>query len=196
MQARRAPDGDVVFMDLADLVGAANGLTLGGPSGLAKRPSGYPRSGPERTPGSALDVRESVYNVVVVLLSTSAFFNLTELIDPEDASYVDIEGLQNLRHSLSKVTDQALSTKAWDLSRSGSVGVLLKFGSSGSRDDEGRHFAVAVEATLASNGVRCACSTAESCLGDTACSLQQPMERALDAVRAALGVTMDDFFEI
>lgn len=196
VQARRAPDGDVVFMDLADLVGAADGLTLGGPSGLAKRPSGYPRSGPGRTPGSALDVRESVYNVVVVLLSTSAFLNLTELIDPEDASYVDIEGLQNLRHSLSKVTDQALSTKAWDLSRSGSVGVLLKFGSSGSRDDEGRHLAVAVEATLTSNGVRCACSTAESCLGDTACSLQQPMERALDAVRAALGVTMDDLFEI
>lgn len=196
VSGRCAPGGDVAFIDFEDLVGATDGVTLSRPLGFVKRPGGYPRRGPGRTPGSALVVRESVYNVLVVLLATSAFLNLTELFEPEEASYVDLEGLCSLRHSLAKVTDRALSTKAWDLSRSGSIGVLLKYGSSGSRDDEGRHLAVAVEATLADKGVVCACSAAEACLRDAACSLQEPMERALDAVRAALGVTMADVFEI
>lgn len=79
VQARHAPQADVCFIDMGDLVGAAHEFTLGEPSGLFKRPGGFPRPGPGRTPGSALDVRESVYNVIVVLLSTSAFLNLTEL---------------------------------------------------------------------------------------------------------------------
>lgn len=196
VQARRAPHGDVYFIDMGDLVGAAHDWPIGGPSRLVKRPGGFPRPGPGRTPGSALNVRESAFNVIVVLLSTSAFLNITELFEPEDASHVDLEGLCNLRHSLSKVTDQVLSAKAWDLSRCGSVGVLLKYGSSGSRDDEGRHLAVAVEATLTSKGILCACSAAESCLHADGCFLQAPVERALEAVRAALGVTMADVFEI
>lgn len=131
-----------------------------------------------------------------MLLSTSAFLNLTELFEPEEASHVDLEGLRNLRHSLYKVTDQALSATAWDLSRSGSVGFLLKYGSGGSRDDEGRHLAVAVEATWTSKDILCACSPAEACLHAAGCSLQAIVKRPLEAVRAALGVTMADVFEI
>lgn len=196
VQARRSAQGDVVFMDLGDLEGAAAGMSNDPPPVALVRAGGFPRPGPGRTPGSALHVRDSVYKVIVVLLATSAYLNLTELFDPEDADQVDIQGLCKLRHSLSKVTDQALSTKAWDLSRSGSVGVVLKFGSGGSRDDKGRHLAVAVQATLTKNAVVCTCSEAESCLLEKGCFLQEPMELALEALRGALGVTMADVFEI
>lgn len=196
VQTRCSADGDVVFTDLAGLESAADRLTLKPCHDFVTRPGGFPRRGPGRTPGSALQVRDSVYKVIVVLLATSAYLNLTELFEPEDAAQVNIEGLCNLRHTLSKVTDQALRTKAWDLSRSGSVGVLLKYGSGGSRDDKGRHLAVAVQATLTDKGVVCTCSEAESCLGENSCYLQDPMELALDAVRDALGVTMPDVFEI
>lgn len=196
VHGRCSADGDVLFADLVDLESAADRLSLKPRPDFVTRPGGFPRRGPGRTPGSALQVRDSVYKVIVVLLGTSAYLNLTELFDPEDAAQVNIEGLCSLRHTFSKVTDQALSTKAWDLSRSGSVGVLLKYGSGGSRDDKGRHLAVAVQATLTNKGVVCTCSEAESCLGENVCYLQQPMEQALDAIRDALGVTMPDLFEI
>lgn len=186
-----------MLVDVEALATGADGLNSASMHGDGKQSKGYPRAGPGRHKGNSLQVRESLHSVLVVLLSNSAYLNLTELFDPEDAALLDLNGVRELRHSMSKVTDRALRTKAWDLSRSGSVGVLLKFGAGGSRDSEGRHQAVAVEAKLTSEGVVCTCSAPESCLGvGMTCSLEQPMVQALDAVRAALDVTMADLFEI
>lgn len=210
VQAWRSYDGSVVFVDVDDLVGAAggmslgaprgvgaaDGMSLGAPRGVVKRRVGYPRAGPGRLKGSALQVRDSLHDVFVVLFATTAYLNLTEIFEPEEASQVDLDGLRNLRHSLAKVTDKALHKKAWDLSRSGYVGALIKFQSGGSRDDEGRHQAVAVEVSLRGSSIVCACSAEEACFSMGACSMTEPVEQSLETVRAALGVTMPDLFEI
>ena len=154
--------------------------------------------GTGRVRGSGLDVRKSLHKVLVVVLSTSAFFNLTQLFLPADAAGVDMAGLKNLRFEYAGVSDPALRRRAWDLSSVGSVGVLLKFGTNGSRDDQGRHQCVAVEASWTPElGVSCACSEVENCLKDGAvCSMREPMVDALKAVQAALGVTMQQLFSI
>lgn len=194
VHARRSADGDVVFVDVDGVVQAAGASNLA--TAPVAPPGGFPHGGRGRVLGSGLDVRESLDNVLVVLLATSAYLNLTELFEPEEAAQLDLNGLRNLRYSLAKVTYKALGNKAWDLSRSGAIGVLVKYGARGSQDDEGRDLAVAVEATLMSEVVVFMCSASESCVSKKACTMQQPMEAALDKVRAALGVTMADLFEI
>jgi len=200
-QAQLSHDGDVVFVDADDLQRApgATSLACAPPEPRAsfiERPGGYPRRGPGRKKGSGLDLRESLLQVLLVLLSTSAYMNLMELFAPDELAHVNLTGLRNLRYKLFKITDKALRTRAWDLSRSGAVGVLIKYGTGGSRDDRGRHLAVAVEVSLTKDGVVCVCSEAEKCLGDGSCSMQEPMQKALDEVRLAAGVTMADLFVI
>jgi len=172
-------------------------------AGFLPPPSGTPdrvvyARGTGRVKGSGLDVRESLHAVLVVVLATSAYFNLTRLFLPEDAAGVDLAGLRDLRYKFARVSDPALRRRAWDLSPVGSVGALLKFGTNGSRDDQGRHQCVAIEATwTAESGVTSACSEAENCLKEGAvCSMQEPMTNALDSVRASLGVTMEQLFSI
>lgn len=63
-------------------------------------------------------------------------------------------------------------------------------------DGVGRDLAVAVQATMTKAGVVCTCSSPESCQSMKACTMQEPMERALDKVRSTLGITMADLFEI
>lgn len=196
VRARRSAVGDVAFMGREDLLGAADRVTFEAPPPPWVRGGGFPRLGSGRTPGLALVIRDAMYNVIVVLLTTSAYLNLTELFESEDAALVDLGGLCNLRDTLVKVTYQALRTMACDLPRSGALRMLLKFGSGGSRDDKGQHLAVAVQASLTSKGVVFTCSEAESCLREEGCYLQEPMERALEAVRKALGAKAADVFEI
>jgi len=165
----------------------------------AQRPAipetGWFFAGPGRTKGSGLDMRESLHKVLVVMLATAAWVNLQHLFHPDELDNVNMEGLKKLRFEYRKVTDKALATRAWDLARSGSVGLMIKFASGGSRDGQGRHLTVAVEAYLRDDAVVCACSEAEACLRQAGgCSLLAPMTRALDAVRRALGVTMSDVF--
>ena len=180
-----------------------DGEDRGGAVGFLPAPSGAPdrvvyARGTGRVKGSGLDVRKSLHAVLVVVLSTSAYFNLTRLVLPEDAAGVDLAGLKMLRFNFARVSDPALRRRAWDLSPVGSIGALLKFGSSGSRDDQGRHQCVAVEATwTAESGIVCSCSEAENCLKDGAvCSMQEAMTNTLDSVRAALGVTTEQLFMI
>jgi len=200
-QAQRSRDGDTIFVNADDLVHASAATALATKAlnprhAFFERRGGYPRRGPGRKKESGLDVRESLHQVLLVLLSTSAYLNLSELFDPSELINVNLEELRNLRHKLSTVTYKALRTRAWDLSRSGAVGVLVKYGTGGSRDDQGRHLAVAVVASLKNNRVVCTCSEAETCLATGGCSMQEPMELALDEVRSALGVTIADLFVI
>lgn len=166
VQGRRSHDGKVMFINVNDLVEAANGLDIGAQpaTAVADRAIGYPRPGPGRKKGTSLQVHESVRYAILVLLATSTYLNLTDLLEPEDVAQVDLAVLQELRQSHSKVTHQALRMKAWDLSRSVAIGVILKYGPGGSRDREGRHQAMAVEAKLTSTGIICTCSAPESCL--------------------------------
>jgi len=55
---------------------------------------------------------------------------------------------------------------------------------------------VAVVTSLKNSRVVCTCSEAETCLAIGGCSMQEPMELALQEVRSALAVTMADLFVI
>eukprot|EP00168_Porphyra_purpurea_P021381 TRINITY_DN9498_c0_g1_i1.p2 TRINITY_DN9498_c0_g1~~TRINITY_DN9498_c0_g1_i1.p2 ORF type:complete len:231 (-),score=45.17 TRINITY_DN9498_c0_g1_i1:244-936(-) len=140
-------------------------------------------------------MRTTLILVLVLLLSTRAHENLKNLFDESDVAGVDMVGLRNLRHR-SKISYAALNGRAWDIAPIGSVGVLVKFGSTGSRDDHGRHVCVAVETSFTAAGIVCACSAGEKCLQVGWCSMQLPIEEALDAVRAAAGVKMADLFTV
>jgi len=157
-RGQRSKDRDVVFFDADDLTQASK------PSVPASavpqlylpfvdRPGGYPRRGPGRKKGPGLDVRNSLLQVLVVLLSTSAYLNRTELIDATELRDVSVQALCDMRQKLRRFTDKALSTRAWELSRSGPVGVMVKYGTCGSREDRGRHLAVAVEASFTGESV-------------------------------------------
>ncbi|KAK1859785.1 hypothetical protein I4F81_002379 [Pyropia yezoensis] len=126
-----------MFINVNNLVEAANGLDIGAQpaTAVADRAVGYPRPGPGRKKGTALQVHESVRNAILVLLATSTYLNLTDLLEPEDVAQVDLAVLQELRQSHSKVTHQALRMKAWDLSRSVAVGVILKSDSDSAAND-------------------------------------------------------------
>lgn len=108
--SRRSADGDVVFVDVDEVLRSAGTIKLG--SAAVAQPGGFPRGGRGRILGSGLDVRESLHNVLVVLLATSAYLNLTEIFEPEEADQVDLQGLRNLRNSLASVTYKALDKKA------------------------------------------------------------------------------------
>jgi len=194
------PDGTLRFIDSSAFLGlAADGF----PTRVSDSSSseeggavGWPRAGNGRQQGSGLNVRESLFKVLVFVLSTSAYMNLGDLFMHEDINDVDMAALGLLRFKYKQLTDVALLTRAWSLAPSGTVGALLKFGSGGSRDDDGRHLCVGVNAELSEKAVVvCTCSEYENFL-EMGCSLQLPMERALEAVRSALGVTMSDLFVV
>jgi len=181
------------FVDASAFLGVtANGLTpradesSGSEGGDAP---GWPRAGRGRLKGSGLDVRESLYKVLVVVLCTAAYVNLRDLFAPKNMDSLDVAGLEKLRNQHSDMSNAALGTRAWSLGPSGSVGALLKFGTGGSRDDAGRHMCVGVQAELKATGIVCTCSESDNCL-EAGCTLQVPTALALDSVCAALGVTM------
>jgi len=129
-QAQRSRDGDTVFVNANDLVHASAATALATEAlnprhVFFERRGGYPRRGPGRKKGSGLDVRESLHQVLLVLLSTSASLKLSELFDPSELINVNLEELRNLRHKISTFTYKALRTRARGLSRSGAVGALV-----------------------------------------------------------------------
>jgi len=193
------PDGTLRFVDAWAFLGiAANGPTPGADESSGSEGGdapGWPRAGRGRLKGSGLDLRESLYKVLVVVFCTAAYVNLRDLFTPEDMDSLEVAGLEQLRHQYSDMTNAALGTRAWSLGPSGSVGALLKFGTGGSRDDAGRHMCVGVQAEVTAKGIVCTCSEAENCL-EAGCSLQVPTALALDSVRAALGVTMGELFSV
>lgn len=138
----------------------------------------------------------SFCDLVAVLDCREPLFTPFRIFEPEKASQVGLERLSSLRHSLAKVTDKALHKKAWDLSLSGVIGAHIKFVSGGSRDDEGRHQAVAVEISLSVSGIVCTCSTEEACRSLRRDFMKEPVKQSLDTVRAAMSVTMANLFEI
>ena len=193
-------DGTLRFIDASAFLSlAADGLSTRDYDSRSSEEGGavgWPRAGNGRQQGSGLNVRESLFKVLVVVLSIFAYVNLRDLFMQEDMNEVDMAALSRLRLELKQLTDAALLTRAWSLAPSGTFGALLKFGSGGSLDDDGRYLCVGVNAELSDKGfVVCSCSESENCL-EMGCSLRLPMERALGAVRSALGLTMIDLFVV
>ncbi|GAB0493146.1 hypothetical protein MMPV_004419 [Pyropia vietnamensis] len=191
--------GTARFIDAATILGPAfDGVpSRDGDSSSSEEGGGvgWPRAGKGRRKGSGLDLRGMLCTVLVVKLAAAAYINLRDLFMSEDMDSVDIASLKQLRYQYQELTDAALQTRAWWLGPSGTVGVLIKFGAGGSRDNNGRHLCVGVQAELTDKGVVCTCSESESCLA-RGCSIQPAMEQALEAVRQALGVTMRDLFTV
>jgi len=102
-RGQRSTDGDVVFFDADDLMQASKPSVPAAAVPqlylpFVDRPGGYPRWGPNRTKGSGLDVRNSVLQVLVVLLSTSVYLNLTQLFDATELRNVNVQALCEMRH--------------------------------------------------------------------------------------------------
>ena len=85
------------------------------------------------------------------------------------------------------------------MGRSGAVGVLLKLGRSSVRADICKQQTVAICVTLKTkSGVKrpvSSCSGPEKCL-DTGCTFALDMEAALEAVRSAAQMTLEEVFEV
>jgi len=90
-----------------------------------------------------------------------AYARLQQRFDSSDDTLRAMAALRSMRRMGSKITYKALRGRAWDLAPSGAVGDVLRFGSSGSRNDEGQHQVVVVTAWLDGGVVRCACSEEE-----------------------------------
>ena len=73
---------------------------------------------------------------------------------------------------------------------------MLRFGSSGSRNDEGQHQVMVATAWLDGGVVRCACSEEEQCLGAYGCSLRIHIVGALEEVRQTMGVDLETLFDV
>jgi len=182
MQAQRPLDGHAMFVNPDDLLSASAVMApaIRAPDArqaLFERRGGYPRRGPGRKKGSGRDVRVSLHQVLFVLVSTSAYLKFSEFFDPSKLINVDLEEQRNLRQQLSMFTYEALRTRAWDLSRSGAVVVLVKYGRGGSRNDRGRHLAVAVVASLKKNSVACTCRVFGTFLTSTGAECKNRWER-------------------
>ena len=85
------------------------------------------------------------------------------------------------------------------MGRSGAVGVLLKLGRSRVRADICKQQTVAICVTLKTkSGVKrpvSSCSGPEKCL-DTGCTYELDMEAAIEAVRSAAQMTLEEVFEV
>jgi len=158
---------------------------------------GWPDAGPGRAEGSGLQLRRSLSDVLVVLFSTTAYRNLQERFDGSDEVFLSMTGLRQLRRKYKNVTYAGMRGRAWDLGPSGSIGVVLKFGSSGPRNAHGQHEILVVTASLTeAEDIVCACSEDERCFRADGCSMRAAIVRALEEVQAAMQVTRVDMFTV
>jgi len=158
--------------------------------------AGWQMEWPGRELGSGLRLRESLGKVLKVLFCTMAYASLKQRFDSSDDTLRAMAAIRDMRRNHSRITYRALKSRAWDLAPSGAVGVVLRFGGIGSRNDEGQHQGVVATAWLDGEDVRCACSEEEQCLGADGCSLRIPMVGALEVVRQRMGVDMATLFDV
>ncbi|OSX72061.1 hypothetical protein BU14_0474s0007 [Porphyra umbilicalis] len=185
----------------ADAILAANVAQPPHSSGFApptapRAAAGWKEEGPGRERGSGLRLRESLGKELEVLFCTMAYASLKQRFDSSDDTLRAMAALRNMWRMRAKITYKALRGRAWGLAPSGAVGVVLRFGSSGSRNDEGQHQVVVATAWLDGGVVRCACSEEEQCLGADGCSLRIPMVGALEEVRQTMGVDLKTLFDV
>jgi len=192
-------DGGTVDYSNADAILSANanvaiprrGFNV---AGVKHNGSGWQNEGPGRVEGSGLKLRKSLVDVLVVMLATAARHSLKELFDSSAQTFQSLAGLRQLRRELQGITYKALRGRAWDLAPSGAIGVVLRFGGLGARDGKGQHELLVVTASLVGHNVVTACSAEERCLGEGGCSMRASMVDALEKVRRAMGVSMNDLF--
>lgn len=158
--------------------------------------TGWQQEGPGRVEGSGLKLRASLDDVLVVMFATAAQQSLKQLFDSTTQTFQSLAGLRQLRRSLERITYKALRGRAWDLAPSGAIGVVLRFGGLGARNGKGQHELLVVTASLVELDLVVACSAEERCLGDGGCSMRTSMVGALEKVRVAMGVSMDDLFMV
>lgn len=162
------------------------------------RPAHWPRPGPGRPRGSALDMRASLKDVLVIIFCRQAAAALALHDGPTEAAESDLDGkveaLDNLRRTRGYIRDDVLASKAWSLRRSGSVGALIKFKDNGARDHQTRDANLAIEVTLSTTGdlVVCCSRTAEDCLAAAGCALRQVVSEALTEVRTAASMSLPE----
>jgi len=161
--------------------------------------AGWRGPGPGRGRGRGLNnVRESMRPVLVALFCNEMHKNLQDNYEEEGIAARALSGLEALRVHTG-VSKKALRTRGWTLGRSGAVGVLLKLGRSRVRADICKQQTVAICVTLQTKGgVKrpvSSCSGPEKCL-DTGCTFESDMEAALEAVRAAAQMTLEEVFEV
>eukprot|EP00168_Porphyra_purpurea_P019326 TRINITY_DN7642_c0_g1_i1.p1 TRINITY_DN7642_c0_g1~~TRINITY_DN7642_c0_g1_i1.p1 ORF type:complete len:739 (+),score=142.50 TRINITY_DN7642_c0_g1_i1:62-2218(+) len=165
------------------------------PPTVPRNEAGWQQDGPGRSIGSGLRLREQLGKVLEVLFCSVAYASLKQRFDSSDETIREMAALRGMRLAHKKITCKALRGRTWDHSPSGAVGMVLRFGGIGSRNDAGKHQEVVATAWLEGGDVRCACSEQEQCLGAEGCSLRIPMVGALEKVRLTMGVDMATLFD-
>jgi len=194
-------DGGTTEYLSADAILAANVAQPPYSSGIAhhtapRAAAGWKEDGPGRALGSRLRLRESLGKVLEVRFCTMAYASLKQMFDSSDDKLLTMAALRIMWRTRAKITYKALRGRAWDLAPSGAVGVVLRFGSSGSLNDEGQHQVVVATAWLDGGVVRCACSEEEQCLGAEGFSLRIRMVCALEEVQQTVGVDLSALFDV
>lgn len=137
-----------------------------------QRPPGFPNAGSGRRRGSALDVRESMRKVLVILFCRQIIASLEQRTALDAAGEALLgEAIMQVkikRDEYRNITNEMLATKAWTLRRSGCVGALFQFKDIGARDRLARDCNLAIELYLsATDELVVTCSrSAEDCLSD------------------------------
>jgi len=142
-------------------------------------------------------MRRDLPAVLTVLLCTELNCNLVNHFDDGlDANRARV-GLLALRESMLHITDKALRQRAYMLSRSGAVGVLLHLGKPTFRLDRCRHSSVVIAISRGPTGrVVCSCSGPEQSLEMAGCMFEADMAAAIEAVRTASSLPLQDVFVV
>jgi len=114
------------------------------PHTVPRGDAGWQEDRPGRELGSGLRLRESLGAVLEVLFCTMAFASLKHRFESSDDTIRAMAALRAMRRAHEKITHKALRGRTWDLAPSGAVGVVLRFGSVGSRNDAGQHEVVSL----------------------------------------------------
>jgi len=125
-----------------------------------------------------------------------AFASLMQRFESSDDTIRAMGALRAMRRAHEKITYKALRGRTWDLAPSGAVGVVLRFGSVGSRNDAEKHEVAVASARLERGDVRCACSEEEQCLDVGGCFFRILMVDALEKVRLRIGAAMETLFDV
>eukprot|EP00170_Pyropia_yezoensis_P004061 contig_16701_g4072 len=157
---------------------------------------GWQCEGPGREEGSGLRLRESLGDVLVVMIATSAYRSLREHYDSSELTFHALAQLKVLRRKYERITYAGMRNRVYDLAPSGAIGVVVRFGGQGSRDGDGNHQVVVITVSLVEDRLVCACSAEERCLAATGCSFRSTMVAALEKVRSTMGVSMSDLFMV
>lgn len=208
--ATSAPIGSMSYVHASDILsdehgeeilqqtfGSARYRALGARRGArVGKYRGWQQPGPGRKTGSAMAMRESVDEVLLVLMCTMASKNLLRYFDASTMTTKAQVGLLKLRDAHLSLKDRSLRMRAWTLNRSGAMGWLLKLGQSKSRNDLCRQPAVAVYFSRNADGeLACTCSGPERCI-ETGCMFQDAVRKALKQVQAASGMSTEKLFVV